>query len=341
MADLIEIDGSMGEGGGQVLRTSLGLSILTGRPLMISNIRASRKKPGLMRQHLTCVKAAARIGAAETEGAEISSQRLVFRPQMVVPGSYEFSIGTAGSTTLVLQAILPALICADGPSTIVVRGGTHNDMAPPWDFLDRVFFDALRKMGVGIKANLHEYGFFPAGGGCIEVSIDPVKKLKPFEFRHLGEIVTRKATILNSGLKGEIIQRERKTLEAKLGWRSSEIVTQEIRNSPGSGNILMLEVSDGHSRELVSAVAKRGKRAEHVAADACRDLHSYLKTGAPVGVHLADQLLIPMAMAGGGSFRCKRPTPHTRTNAEVISRFLDISFEFIEEEGRAVQIRLD
>ncbi len=340
MTDMIEIDGSMGEGGGQVLRTALGLSLVTGRPFRIDHIRASRKKPGLLRQHLTCVKAAARIGAAEVVGGEIASTTLTFCPQDILPGNYEFAIGSAGSTTLVLQSVLPALIVAEKPSVVTIRGGTHNPMAPTFDFLERIFFNVLRGMGVGIAAKIHSHGFFPVGGGSIEIEITPTSCLLPFEILERGPLVNRRATILTSGLGRSIAEREKDVLRKRLNWPGIDDCIVDVGGSPSPGNVVMLEVSDGQCREMVTSTARRGKSAEIVAKEACSSLQSYLRSTAPVGAHLADQLLIPMAMAAGGSFCCRHLSLHARTNADVIEKFLDVSFSFVEEEKRRVRIEL-
>src|SRR5215831_445162 len=183
---MLKIDGSLGEGGGQVLRTSLALSALTGQPFEIEKIRASRKKPGLMRQHLTSVQAAARVCNAHVEGAAISSQSLRFAPGPAVAGVYEFQVGTAGSATLVLQTVLPPLLLARGPSRVVVEGGTHNPLAPPFDFLERSFLPLIQRMGPSVELELRRPGFFPAGGGRFHAKIKPVKKLVRFDLLERG-----------------------------------------------------------------------------------------------------------------------------------------------------------
>ena len=196
-ADIITIDGSQGEGGGQILRTSVGLSAVSGKSIRIEHIRAGREKPGLMRQHLTAMKAAAEICDAEMIGAELGSSTLQFRPGAVRPGVYEFRIGTAGSATLVLQTILPALIQADAPSEILIEGGTHNQWAPPFDYLQRVFLPLLNRMGPTVEAKLERYGFFPAGGGRIHVTIQPAKMLTGFALLERGAVVSKSATVFS------------------------------------------------------------------------------------------------------------------------------------------------
>src|SRR5438034_4921677 len=198
--NLIEIDGSFGEGGGQILRTSLALSLVTDQAFRIRNIRAARKKPGLLRQHLTAVNAAAEIGQAKVEGASLASGELTFRPCSVAASSYHFAVGSAGSATLVLQTILPALIVASGPSTVVLEGGTHNPHAPPFDFLQKAFLPELNRMGPMIAATLERPGFYPAGGGKFTLTIKPVPQLSPIQVLERGEIQCCRATAIVAGL---------------------------------------------------------------------------------------------------------------------------------------------
>ena len=184
---MIVIDGSAGEGGGQILRSSLALSLVTGKPFRIENIRAGRTKPGLLRQHLTALAAATQIGKAKVEGAVLGSKIVSFTPRGVTPGDYHFAVGTAGSATLVLQTVLPALMLASGPSTLVLEGGTHNPSAPPFDFISKAFLPILNRMGPCIKVELERYGFYPAGGGRFRVSINPAAQLSPIDLLTCGE----------------------------------------------------------------------------------------------------------------------------------------------------------
>ncbi len=191
---MITIDGSQGEGGGQVLRTSLGLSLVTGKAFRIEKIRAGREKPGLLRQHLTAVRAAAQVGGAKVSGDEIGSRTLAFEPEQVRGGEYEFAVGTAGSATLVLQTVLPALIVAGGPSRLTLKGGTHNPWSPPFDFLQKAFLPLLERMGAKVTAELIRPGFYPAGGGEFTVEIQPVPggRLQPLDLLERGETVSRR-----------------------------------------------------------------------------------------------------------------------------------------------------
>jgi RNA 3'-terminal phosphate cyclase (ATP) len=321
---MIVIDGSLGEGGGQVLRSSLALSLITGLPFRIEKIRAGRKKPGLMRQHLTAVNAAAAIGSADVEGAHIGSRALAFHPGSVKPGSYHFSVGTAGSCTLVLQTVLPALLTADAPSELVLEGGTHNPHAPPFDFLERAFLPLMRKMGPKVSAILKRPGFYPAGGGMFTVDIKPAERLERLDFCERGRILTRSARATVAKLPRSIAERELKVVRDRLNWEEEFCSVEETPSSPGPGNVLCVEISSEHITEIFTGFGELGVSAEKVARDTVKAVEEYLAAGVPVAHYLADQLLLPMAMAGGGSFRTLAPSRHMTTNADVIRRFLPV-----------------
>jgi RNA 3'-terminal phosphate cyclase (ATP) len=317
---LITIDGSRGEGGGQVLRTALTLSLITGRPLRMINIRAKRKKPGLMRQHLTAVQAAAAIGAAEIDGADAGSQSLLFQPQAIHGGVYRFAIGTAGSCTLVLQTVLPALLSAGIEARLHLSGGTHNPMAPPADFLQRAYLPLLRRMGSDIDMNLSRYGFYPAGGGELELKLKAGSQLQPLHLLQRGEL--RKATTeaLIAALPLHIAERELETVRRTMGWHQSQLQLRGLDNSQGPGNALVATIEHEHVTEVFTAFGEKGISAEKVAGKLCRQIKAYLQSEAPVGPHLADQLLLPLAIAGG-VFVTAKPTQHTLTNMETINAF--------------------
>ena len=323
---MITIDGSMGEGGGQVLRTSLGLSLVTGKPFRIENIRAGRSKPGLMRQHLTAVRAAAEVGDTKVSGDVIGSRELTFEPGAVRPGQYEFAVGTAGSATLVLQTVLPALIVADAPSRLTLKGGTHNPWSPPFDFLAKAFLPLLARMGANVMATLVRPGFYPAGGGEFTVEIAPPAdgRLRPLELLERGEIVSRRARAVVARLPEHIAQRELRVVEKKLGWTGDALAVEQAHDSVGPGNIIMLEIASHNVTEVFTAFGEKDVRAEAVAHKAVDEARAYLAAGVPVGPHLADQLLVPVAMAGG-RFRTVAPTRHTTTNIEVIQKFMDVA----------------
>ncbi len=321
---MIRIDGSFGEGGGQIVRTSLALSLVTGKPFTIDHIRAGRDKPGLMRQHLAAVNAAAEIGHAEVSGNHLGSRRVTFEPGKIRSGRFHFTIGSAGSCTLVLQTVLPALLQAQGPSELILEGGTHNPHAPPYDFLAECFLPLLNRMGTHITTALERSGFYPAGGGKFQVSIQPARRLAPLELIGRGPIRSKLARAVVAGLPLSIAQRELSVVAERLKWGSEALVAADCMNAKGPGNVLTVEIVSDAVTEVMSAFGQRGVSAEKVARDAVRQVREYLQYDLPVGRYLADQLLLPLAMAGKGRFRTLTPTRHTQTNIEIIKRFLDV-----------------
>lgn len=324
MNALLEIDGSIGEGGGQVLRTSLALSMITGRPFRMVKIRAGRKKPGLGRQHRTSVIAAATVSGARVSGNEIGSTELSFVPSNIQAGEYDFSIGTAGSCTLVLQTILPALMKAERQTRIKLEGGTHNPFAPPFDFLKLVFFPMVRRMGADIDTRLRRFGFFPAGGGNMEAMITPARELRRIDVLDRGTIHKISAHALVSRLPRHIAERELAVIKSRLSVSAPNLHSVNITDSAGPGNAVSVEIESEHITELFTAFGRRAVSAEKVADEAVREAEEYLSADVPVGKHLADQLLLPMALAGGGIFRTLAPTRHFTTNIEIIKRFLPV-----------------
>jgi RNA 3'-terminal phosphate cyclase (ATP) len=323
---VLHLDGSAGEGGGQILRTSLGLSLLTGTPFTITRIRAGRERPGLQRQHLAAVRAAADIGGADVRGAAVGSSTLTFKPKAVTPGIYTFSVGTAGSATLVLQTVLPALLSASGPSTLTIEGGTHNPWAPPVDFLEKAFLPLLGRMGARITTRLERRGFFPAGGGRFTVTIDPCPKLERLDLPERGAPRGLRAWAVVSALPVSIAHRELKVVERTLSMDPNRLKAIEEPKPVGPGNALLIEVESEHVTELFSSIGEKRVSAETVAERACDEVRRYLDGEAPVGEHLADQLLIPMALAGGGSFVTTPLSSHSTTNMDVIREFLSRKF---------------
>lgn len=338
MSAPIRIDGSAGEGGGQILRTSLALSILTGRPLDVHRIRARRKTPGLRNQHLTGVLAAAAICGGEVSGARVGAAEIAFRPGPLRPGEYVFTVPTAGSALLVLQTVLPPLLVFGGSYRLVLEGGTHNSMSPPFHFIAGAFLPLLRRMGARVTARLERYGFYPAGGGRVVVEVEPSNGLSPLRLLEAGAIRRREARILICRLPDHIAEREQKIIRTRLGWPESECHVERVEHSSGPGNVVMLTVECEHVTEVVTAFCERGARAQAVAAAAVDELETYLASGAPVGEHLADQLLIPLALAGGGSYRTVSLSPHSTTNMETIRRFLSVDFTVTREPGGAVRV---
>lgn len=335
---MITIDGSQGEGGGQILRTSLALSLVTGQPFRLEQIRAGRQKPGLLRQHLTAVEAATTVGAAEVVGAALGSKTLEFRPRAVTPGNYRFAVGTAGSATLVLQTVLPPLLTANGISTLTLEGGTHNPFAPPFDFLARCFVPLIQRMGPKIELELRRPGFFPAGGGKFHARIEPVKQLTRFDLLERGPIRQQRARAIVSKIPAQVAERELAVVREQLGWQANECLVESVANPVGPGNALLLEIEAEHVTEIFTSFGERGRSAEEVAGEACTAATSWLGTNVPVDEHLADQLLLPLALAGGGSFRTVKPSLHTTTNAQIIERFLPVRIGFEQENANVWRI---
>jgi len=321
---MITIDGSQGEGGGQILRTSLALSLVTGQPFRIEKIRAGRAKPGLLRQHLTAAHAAAEVGDAEIQGDALGSGELTFRPRRIKSGSFHFAVGTAGSATLVLQTILPALILASGPSELKLEGGTHNPFAPPFDFLAKSFLPLLGRMGPTVETTLERYGFYPAGGGCFTARIRPVSALAPLELTERGNITNRFARALHALLPAHVAERELRIIKEKISWKDEQVRVEAVRNSSGPGNVLMLELEAENVTEVFTGFGEKGVASEAVATRVVEEVRRYLAAGVPVGRYLADQLLIPIALAGKGGFQTLALSRHTITNIAVISEFLDV-----------------
>jgi RNA 3'-terminal phosphate cyclase (ATP) len=321
---MIIINGSEGEGGGQILRSSLTLSLITGKPFRIENIRAGRKTPGLLRQHLTAVNAAVQISDGAVEGAALGAGTLTFVPREVRGGDYRFAIGGAGSTMLVLQTLLLPLALNQDASTIVIEGGTHNPSAPPFDFVERAFVPLLKRIGFDLDVQLVRPGFYPAGGGEVAVQTRSPRAMERLDLRPRGEIITKCARAVVSNLPYEIAQREVRVVAEELGWPDDCLQAHTVNGSIGPGNAISVIVGTDDVTDVFTAFGQRGVRAEHVAADAAKQAKRYINSGAAVGDHLADQLLLPLALGAGGSFTTTPLSTHSLTNMDVIRRFLDV-----------------
>ena len=329
----IQLDGS--SGGGQMLRTALSLAMVTGQPFRMTNIRGKRPKPGLMRQHLTCVKAACEVSGGTADGAHIGSTELVFRAGKVRDGSYHFPIGTAGSTTLLLQTLLPALWQAQEESILKLEGGTHNPMAPPFEFIARVFLPMMARMGGIASVELESAGFAPAGGGVLHARIQPSPKLRPLELMSRGELGETRIRVLTRHLPLSIAGR---MLDAALEqFPSKDAAVESCEPGPGAGICCLVEAEFGGLRELTSSFGENGVAAEKVAHHATKAMNDFIGCGAPVGRCLADQLLLPVALAGGGSFSTMAPDAHVPTNIAVIEKFLPVRFT-LTREARGVHV---
>ena len=319
---MITIDGSFGEGGGQIVRSALALSMVTGKGFRIEKIRANRSKQGLLRQHLTALQAAARISHAQVEGDHLGASEFEFTPGDITPGDYAFSIGTAGSTTLVLQTVLLPLLTAGGASTLTLEGGTHNPFAPPFDFLAKAYLPLISRMGARVNATLERPGFYPAGGGAIRIAIEPAQKLEPIEILERGKLLRRRACAVIANLPDHIAERELQVFRKRLNWPAQQIEIERIENSPGPGNIVTIELEHEHVTEVFTGFGEVRRSAESVATHAVQQCQRYLKSEAPVGEYLTDQLMLPLAVAGTGSFRATCLSRHAQTHLRLIEQFV-------------------
>jgi RNA 3'-terminal phosphate cyclase (ATP) len=334
---MIRIDGSDGEGGGQVLRTALALSLATGTPFRIEGIRAKRRKPGLLRQHLTAVRAATAVGQARVEGDALGSAELTFVPAAVRPGYSACAVGTAGSATLVLQTILPPLLLAGAPSTVAIEGGTHNPAAPPFDFIERVFLPVVERLGARVSAALERPGFYPAGGGRIVARIGPVARLAALELLERGEITGRRVRVLLANLPRHIAEREIRVALRLLNWSETAGVIDTM-DAPGPGNAVLIEMESEHACEICSAFGETGVVAEAVADRVAHEARRYLAAAVPVGCHLADQLMPLLALGDGGSYRTLALTQHSKTNAAIVRLFTGATIDVTPEGRDAVRV---
>lgn len=329
MTGPIEIDGSSGEGGGQVVRGALALSLGTGRAFRIVSIRARRDRPGLRPQHVAAVQLAAAMSGAEVEGLEVGSRAMTFRPGVLRPGSYESRVETAGSTALVLQAVLPALAGLDQPSRLQLQGGTHTRRAPSFDFVARTLAPRYASMGAQVEVALLRPGFEPAGGGEVVVRVTPSGGLRRYEAMDDGRARVAAVEAMVADLPEAIAAREVDlTLKTLSVPRDRGRV---VRCEGGPGNAVSIDVETSAGVEVFTALGRIGLPAERVARNAIRDARTFARAGVPVGPHLADQLLVPMALGAGGAFDTVLPTPHATTQARLIESFLpEASVTFVE-----------
>lgn len=322
----IIIDGSEGEGGGQVLRTSISLSAITGTPVRIENIRAGRKKPGLMRQHLTSIKAAAEICNAKTQGLELGAEAVNFAPSAIEGGDYRFEIGSAGGTCLVAQTIIPILSHAKTASAVSITGGTHNLWAPTFDYLDRAFLPLFNQMGGRAHIELVRHGFYPAGGGEIIVSVEPSTEKHALTLTKRGEKIGADIVAVLANLKRDIANREVKSIAHRMNMDKSQAEILHV-DGPGPGNVVTLAIEYENVTEIFVGLGQHGVRAEAVGNGVVDKAREYCTSAAAVDTHMADQLLLPMALFGGGVFTTSDITEHTRTNIEIIKKFLDVEIQ--------------
>jgi len=343
--ETVLIDGSTGEGGGQILRTSLALSCIAGRSLHIENIRAARRNPGLAKQHLSCVQAACQICNGKCQGAARGSQVLDFQPQSIQSGEFYFDIGSAGSASLVIQTVLPALFLADKPSTITVTGGTHNPLAPPFDFLCETFLPAIATAGFQANCRLIKHGFYPAGGGKIICDVQPWQKRANYTInlcqpspapirREPGSMGTGfqiHALVYTAKLPAHIARRQQKLL-LQSGLNIQNIQHIEVTDSDGPGNCVMIRLCGTDRTTVFTAFGMRGKPSQEVVSEVVNPAKDFLASGAAVDRFLADQILIYMALSKAGSYTTNELSTHLLTNMEIIKKFLPVNFNVHRQE---------
>ena len=320
----VYIDGSLGEGGGQILRTSMALAALLGQPVEIDKIRANRKQPGLKTQHLAGVLALAEITDAEIKGAHKHSTNLVFLPRTIKGGKYRFEISTAGAACMLFSAVLPPLLFALQPSEIIITGGTHVPFSPPFHYLARVFLNALRKMGAEVELELIRWGFYPKGGGEIRAHVKPCRKLESLQLPRRGPLKELKLSAYSANLPNHIVHREIAHAGKSLVQYSEYLCSNPVQcHALSPGNFVFLEADYEHVIAGFTALGKRGKPAEEVADEVCLSFRDFDRTMATMDSHLTDQLILYMALAHGESFfTAEKATSHLLTNIDIIKSFL-------------------
>ena len=346
--ETVSIDGSFGEGGGQILRTSLALACVTGKALHMENIRANRRNPGLAKQHISCVCAARDITNGRCSSVELGSQILDFQPGKIQGGNFSFDIGSAGSASLVIQTIMPPLFLAEKSSTVTVSGGTHNPMSPPYDFFERTFLPSIAESGFNAKCRLLKYGFFPAGGGKIKIDVQPWDKesASAIDFCQPAEKFSISAIVYTARLPSHIADRQRGLLlRSPLAYQGDEkirlsqplkfedIELVDVTDSDGPGNCVMILLSGENRKTVFIAFGEKGKPSEKVIREAVNLTTEFLKSEAAIDHFLGDQLLIYMAMASGGAFVTDKLSSHLQTNIEVIKKFLSVDFRVEQREN--------
>ncbi len=339
MSELIEIDGSFGEGGGQILRTSLSLSCLLKRPFRILNIRKGRKKPGLMPQHLACVKAMELLSSAKVDGASIGSMELTFKPREVKPGNFFFDTGTAGSTTLVLQTMLPCLALSDKKSSLTIKGGTHVPFSPSFHYVKEVFCEFLKRTGIKSTLTIEQFGFYPKGGGLIRAEIEPAKRINNIRLLERGRLLKIRGLSCVANLPLSIAERQKEGFIKTIGnaipsKHEIDIETLSVK-SLGPGTFIHITAEFENSIAGFTALGEKGKKAETVGEEAGTSFLRYYETSGALDPHLADQIIIYLGIAEGISeFTTSEITRHLLTNLWVLNKFTGLEYKISGEEGR-------
>ncbi|MCE9560995.1 MAG: RNA 3'-phosphate cyclase [Planctomycetes bacterium] len=340
---MIELDGSEGEGGGQILRSALALSILTGKPFKLINIRANRSKPGLAPQHVMCVKAAGTISGATYKGASNGSAVLYFEPNAVKPGKYVFSIGTAGATSLVLHTIaLPLALRGSSLSDITITGGTHNTHAPCYHFLETTWTAYLRRMGIVIDVEMIRPGFYPRGGGEIRAVIHPCNRVNGLSILTCPELTTAGGFSAFADLPESVGRRQARRLSVRLKSEGIEShIPVEQWEAANPGTVAAVIFRQAPVPPLFFGLGERGKPAESVADEAADEAIAFRDAKCPVDPHSADQLLLPLVFSPDASeYRTSEITRHLTTNIATVRKFVDRDVTLDAEEGYAGIVRI-
>ena len=343
---MIDVDGSMMEGGGQLLRMAITYSAVMGTPVRVRNIRAGRRQPGLRPQHLTTLKAVAEICDADARGLSLGSKEVEFKPRPPRGGVYDFDIGTAGSISLLLRCVAPIAAFASSPARLRVRGGTAVRWSPPVLILDRVVWEALRQMGFKGELTVRREGFYPRGGGLVEAAISPLERLRPFVAGRPERVKLVRGVSLCGRLPEHVAARQARAAEAVLreaGYRAEVehrvVAGREAPLSPGSLICLWAE-TEPRTFMGADALGERGKPAERVGAEAAESLVDQLRTGAAVDLHTADSLVLWCSLADGeSSCKTSRLTMHTETAIELARIITGAQFKVEGELGTPARIR--
>ena len=341
--DAIQIDGSLGEGGGQVLRTSLALSLITGKSFRMDHIRARRPKPGMMPQHLKAVEAAAAVGRAHTEGASWGSQRLIFEPSGIWPGEFSFEIGTAGATALVLQTVLIPLSFAGAGSRITLTGGTHVPWSPCFHYLDLHWVRYMSRIGFDIRLEMELAGFYPQGCGKVHATVQPTRQLSPLCVTERGDFRRIRGISAVANLDSSVAERQRRRALSRLAEQSLDATIETVRMpSRFRGTMLLLIAEFESSQCCFYGLGALGKPAERVADEAVDGMLAFLATDGAIDQYLADQLVLPLSLTAGISeLHTSEVTTHLVTNAEIVRLFLPVQIEIAGEIGRPGSIRIE
>ena len=341
---MLEVDGSHGEGGGQLLRMSVALSVLTEQPIRVARIRAGRKNPGLAAQHATAVGALAKMCDAKVDGLRIGSSTITVQPGKIRPGAYSFDVGTAGSVTLVLQALIPVAAAAPGPVRLRVVGGTDVPWSPPADFFARVFLPLLRRVGGRVEVEVMRRGYYPRGGGIVETVVQPTREWSPLEFTELGKVERVRGIAHVANLPEEIPRRMKHAATRRLHGLADVKIEERIyrgEDAVGQGGALVLWAETDATVLGSDSLARRGASSEQVGEEAAGSLRAEIESGSTFDVHLTDQLLVYLARATGPSTFCARQiSGHLDAMMWLLPQFLPCRFG-VANEGPRMRVSVE